>query len=203
MQVSNQLVKTVRTRGPRLKLEKQWLERQERVQQFTRRIVGPWWELIRRHQDDDDCLSFCHVAEDRFHNSISISDGQGYTPKGFPGSRWTCQKLIPRILEEDHKVNYHWEGYLEEESEIPYHGWGEIMYIGPADSDKPFEIAHEKFWDVSEIFPDTTRSKMGELRRMTSQEYETMLNGGDQQKQKLVLKTFRNWNRVHQGVPRG
>src|SRR5262249_53312755 len=144
-----QLVKTIRARGPRLKLEKQWLERQERVRQFTRRIVGPWWELIRKHEDEKDWLSFFHVAEDRSHNSIFITAGQGYTPAGLSGSRWSSKRLIPRILEDDLTVNYHWEGYLEENSEIPYHGWGEITYKSPAQSDEPFEIALEKFWDVS------------------------------------------------------
>ena len=191
--VSDQLATAIRAQGPRGKLDSPGRQARERNFQFTSRITGPWWERILSRDKRSHWLSCFEVEEDRVHNSISIVNGRGYTAQGRLGSNWVSEKLVPRIFPAERKVNYHWEGYYVDEPGVPYHGWGEIMYLGAASGTKPFQNAQGKFWDVSEERSGKAAARSVELRRMTPLDYRTMRKGTAEERRNLVLRTLQDW----------
>jgi predicted nucleotide-binding protein len=112
------------TAALRYKPSKDARNAQERLWRFSCRLVGEWWERIKRGDDNESALSYVKIALDDSMNTLSIR-GDSYGLKGQHMANWetraTSIVLGPRPI-----VYYLWKGERESQEEQGFSGAGQI-----------------------------------------------------------------------------
>lgn len=118
---------------------------------FIGKLEGFWWEYLQ--DDEAGQISFFEIETDDVFNSIRMK-GKAFSAKGKLASRWTSQMV--RLLPDQDRLLYHWEGRKLDALQIRLHGSGEWEFeFQPEHSGRP-HTGHGNFWHINE--QDISRS---------------------------------------------
>ena len=178
--------------GPRHKVQKGIVETQERIHEYSKTILGYWWEKVEV-ADANQTISHLEIELDEVINSVKLS-GKTYDLDGQKIADW--KSLLGRIDVEERKVLYHWDGRFTKPDIItfPFHGFGEIKFDKPEANDGLVYRGEGKFWEVNEIHPEKTIIKKTEFRRSEDDEINTkMTKGSDKEISNIIQNKFAKW----------
>lgn len=131
--------------GQLYRLTEEVINYKKAAARFIRRLEGFWWEYLE--DDEAGQVSFFEIEADEVFNSIRMK-GKAFSAKGKLMSRWTSQMV--RLLPEQEKLLYHWEGRKQDTLQIHLHGSGEWEFeFQPEGSNKP-HTGHGSFWHINE-----------------------------------------------------
>ena len=90
---------------------------------------------------------------------------------------------------------YYWDGRYTRPDIInfPFHGFGEITFNKPEESDGLVYRGEGNFWDVDEIHPERTIVKTTQFRRSDDETNNIMTKGGEKDKSSLINGITKRW----------
>ncbi len=175
--------------GARHKLSAQTLAARAAIRGFCDRVTGAWWERIT--VDGTSWVSFFQIELDDIHDSVQMR-GRSYDKEGGLIAHWSS--VVVRILKDEKKVLYHWQGWYPASPKERFHGFGEMEFEGSADAREPIVRGQGKYWDVDEAHPERTVIKPVALRRIADEgEVFTMTAGKEKDLRLLVVNTLGQW----------
>jgi len=173
----------------RFKPTAQTLSDQAEIRDFCDRIVGAWWERIT--VGDTTLLSFLQIEFDDVNGSAQLR-GRAYEVNGTPSAHWNS--VVVRVLKDERKILYHWQGWYPATPMDRFHGFGELEFEGPTDPGVPIGRGHGKFWDINESHPEKTIVKPVELRRILDEsDVAAMIAGSEKDRSAIVVKALNSW----------
>ena len=172
------------------------------IRKFGDRITGTWWERILA-DGEKPAVSFLTIELDDVHNSVKLG-GKAYNAAGVHVAMW--RSAAARL--EGHRVVYvrECQRFDERGKRIAWlpvfahrkttawlPGLAEISFT---ESSGIIDQGDGKFWESDESRPKDTVIKNVELRRNRDEsEALTMRSESDSEKQALVEKTLKTWQR--------
>lgn len=157
--------------GVRYKLDAEARSEQERLWRFSARLVGHWWERMRKGHDDRSALSYVTVSINPATNTPKL-EGQAYGMDGEPLANW-WSVTTGVVLDATPKIDYHWEGEHESSPGETSGGHGVINF----DDGETLVSADGHYFDtafarINEGAP--TRVKRFRLYRCSDDDERTM-----------------------------
>ena len=155
---------------------------------FIRKLEGCWWEYLQ--DDEAGQISFFEIEPDDVFNSIKMK-GRSFSAEGKLISRWTSQMV--RLLPDQERLLYHWEGRKLDTLQIRLHGSGEWEFdFQPEGSHKP-STGHGNFWHINEQNIAQSLIKSVLLQKETrSTVIETMQGFSEQQIIPVIREMIKN-----------
>lgn len=175
--------------GSRPKLSDQALAAIFSVRRFSDSIQGAWWERIT--VADVRRLSFFQIEFDNIYNAVHFR-GKLYNNEGELKAHW--KSVVVRILKDENKILYHWQGWYPSSPKDRFHGFGEMEFQKPAEVHGAILRGYGRYWDVDEAHPEKTVVKSAQLRRIQDKkEISTMITGSEKDRKALVIQTLDKW----------
>ena len=176
--------------GSRHKLSAHGLAARAAMHSFYDRIRGAWWE--RTTEVDKRSVSFFQIEFDDVYDSVRLRGRSSYDTEGSLIAHWNS--IVVRILKDEMKILYIWDGWNSARPNERRHGFGEMEFEGSAEARETITRGQCKYWDVDEAHPEKTVIKTAELRRLLDKtEVSTMTEGKEKDVQSLVMRTLRDW----------
>jgi hypothetical protein len=179
----SRIAQTIEKLGRRHKLSAQAVAARVAIQSFAERIVGSWSDRVR--VNGKTWLGVWQVEPDPVADSVQLR-GRSYWADGSLVALWNS--VVVRILADDKKIIYHWEGWHPATPNDRFHGYAEKQFEGPPTGSEPLTRGHGKFWDVDEAHPRKTTVKPIELRRITDSSVMPIFLEGKQKEVCAVVK---------------
>jgi len=175
--------------GTRHKLSTEALAVHAAMRGFYDRIEGAWWERIT--VAGKSWVSFLQIEFDDIYDSVHLR-GRSYDKEGSLTAHW--KSVVVRIVKDEKKVLYHWQGWYPASPNERFHGFGEMEFEGSATGSETINRGQGKYWDVDEAHPERTVIKPVELRRILDKtQVSTMAEGKETERRPLVVKTLDEW----------
>ena len=175
--------------GSRHKLSAQALAVHVSMRRFYDRIRGAWWERIT--VGSKSWLSFFHIEFDDVYDSMHLR-GSSYDKEGSLTAHW--KSIVVRILKDENKILYHWQGWYPTSPNERFHGFGEMEFEGSAEPGDMIIRGHGKYWDVDEAHPEKTEIKPVQLRRILDKtEKSIMTTGSEKDIKAWVMRKLGEW----------
>lgn len=156
---------------------------------FFERLQGAWWERISvtgRHT-----LCFLQIEWNAALDAAELR-GDTFDDQGQLTSHWSG--VVMRILREERKILYHWQGWYPNSPQDRFHGFGEFEFELPAATAEVPTRGRGRFWDVDETRPGNTIIKSAQLRRVRDAvELAAMTDGRDRNLQPMIVTRLRAW----------
>jgi hypothetical protein len=155
---------------------------------FIRKLEGCWWEYLQ--DDEAGQISFFEIEADDVFNSIRMK-GRAFSGNGKLMSRWNSQMV--RLLPDQEKLLYHWEGRKLEALQIRLHGSGEWEFEFHAEGSNKPHTGHGTFWHINE--QDIGRSLIKSVllqKEIRPGIIEIMSGFGEQQIAPVIQEMLRN-----------
>lgn len=157
--------------------------------QFAARIAGTWWERIQQGGTSD--ISLFTIEFDDATGTIGL-EGRSYSASGAFVGLWKSE--LSRAVIHEKKLQYHWRGWLPAAPQHSRHGFGEIVFDGPAQSTELANSGQGKFWDINETHPKQTLIRAIELKRPDdANAVIAVLKGKEREIRALIKGTLRGW----------
>jgi hypothetical protein len=175
--------------GIRHKLSSETFAHHTFLRDFYARVGGVWWQRVIVR--GGSALCFFQIELDEVSTSVRLS-GRSYDTKGNCWGTWNS--ILARIIKEEKKLIYYWEGRHTLTPKERFHGLGEINFDWSGNPHPTISSGGGRFWDINETYPRKTVIKSVEIRRITDQkELSTMFVGKEKAVRSLVTKTLREW----------
>jgi hypothetical protein len=118
--------------------------------------------------------------------------GSSYDKEGSLTAHW--KSIVVRILKDENKILYHWQGWYPTSPNERFHGFGEMEFEGSAEPRDTITRGHGKYWDVDEAHPERTVIKPVQLRRILDKtEKSTITEGSEKDIKAWVMRTLDEW----------
>jgi hypothetical protein len=157
--------------------------------QFAARVSGTWWERIQKGGVSD--ISLFAMEFDDATGNIGL-EGRSYSLNGAFVGLWKSE--LSRAVIHEKKLQYHWKGWLPAAPQDSRHGFGEMVFDGPAQSTEFVNSGQGKFWDINETHPKQTSIRAIELKRPAdATEVARILKGKEREIRALIKDTLRRW----------
>jgi len=175
--------------GNRHKLSAKTLAAHAAARSFYDRIRGAWWERVT--VGGESWISSFEIEFDDVYNSVRLRRGRLYdNKKGHLVAHW--KSIVVRILKDENKIIYHWEGWYPDSPNERFSGFGEMQFVGTVETRDTIIQGHGKYWNVDETHPDRTIMKSTRFRRILDKtEMSTMTEGNEKDRKALVMRTLR------------
>ena len=174
--------------GIRQKLTSDNLAARAGLKVFCQRITGKWWERI---SGGTLGISLLEIDFDDASHAIRLG-GRSYDREGNHLAFWNS--VLAGVLPDEKKVVYHWKGWFVATPNKPFHGFGEMEFEGPGQSNEPLSRGRGKFWNIDETKPELSAVRTIELRRLNDEKQGAIMSHATEKEiRTLVSRMLRDW----------
>jgi hypothetical protein len=176
-------------KGARHKLSPEVIASMAATRDFCGRAEGVWWDRLLAGGSHK--IGFFQIEYDEALNSMRML-GRSFSGDGTCVARWNS--MVARILKEERKLLYYWEGWHPQMPNERFQGVGEMQFEASAGPDAPFVRGGSKFSDIDAAHPERSVVKSTEFRRVEDEKDVAVMNGGKEKEiRALVVKRLSEW----------
>lgn len=184
-----QIAESIGKLGPRRKLSAEALAGMSASREFGRRIEGAWWDRLLA--GETHAMGFFQIEYDELSGLPRLL-GRSFDAEGVCVARWNS--LVSRVLKDERKLVYYWEGWHPRSPEQRFQGVGEMEFEAPAAANAPFMRGGSKFSDIDVSRPERSVVKSTEFRRAEDPRDAAVMGGGKEKEiRALVVKRLAEW----------
>lgn len=141
----DRISKRVLEYGQLYRLTEEVVNYKKAAARFIHKLEGYWWEYLE--YDTAGQVSFLEIEPDEVFHSIRIK-GRSFSAEGKLISRWNSQMV--RLVPDQEKLLYHWEGRRLDALQVQLHGSGEWAFDFQAGDSQHPSTGYGNFWHINE-----------------------------------------------------